>query len=186
MSAEFGSRIQALVEGSGLERRKAALLLHSLSEADRAWMLTRLGPSQRAALQPLLAELRSLRVPGQPELVRTQILERSREVGRQSLTSIAASRVRQLLACEPAGFVAQALKVGPSSWSDDFQLRVVGKGVDDPHEPLPCGRAAAIEEVLARRLRSVPGDDGGRPAAPSPQRPVTWFTRLLQLMRRSA
>lgn len=52
------------------EVRRAALTLHALAPADRAWMLDRLNPSQRSLLQELLAELESLGIPQDVALIR--------------------------------------------------------------------------------------------------------------------
>ena len=51
---------------SGPERfRQAALMLHSLSRRDQAWLLRRLIPATRAGLQVLLGQLRQLGIaPG--------------------------------------------------------------------------------------------------------------------------
>lgn len=45
------------------ELRRVALRLHSLHAADRAWLLKRLPASERASLQHMLRELRSLGIP---------------------------------------------------------------------------------------------------------------------------
>lgn len=63
-----------LVAEPPLPLRQAALVLHALADADRAWVLASLPEAQRGLLQPLLAELHQLGIPreqafldGEPE-----------------------------------------------------------------------------------------------------------------------
>ncbi|WP_116138494.1 hypothetical protein [Trinickia diaoshuihuensis] len=49
--------------------RKAALLLHTLSDADRNWMFEQLPAQQRRRLLDLVDELRELGIPGSPALL---------------------------------------------------------------------------------------------------------------------
>lgn len=51
-------------------RRHAALMVHGMAEADRSWLLSRLAPAEREALQPLLEELQDLGIPRDPTLAR--------------------------------------------------------------------------------------------------------------------
>lgn len=55
--------------------RRAALALHALSPADRAWVFERLGEPQRVVLQPLLAELAELGIPPDLQLVRQALAQ---------------------------------------------------------------------------------------------------------------
>ncbi len=48
------------------QARRAALVLHAMAPADRAWVLERMEPSQRDALQVLLSELQALGIPPDP------------------------------------------------------------------------------------------------------------------------
>ncbi|BFO56024.1 MULTISPECIES: hypothetical protein [Comamonadaceae] len=48
------------------QARHAALVLHAMAPADRAWVLERMAPSQRDALQALLSELQALGIPPDP------------------------------------------------------------------------------------------------------------------------
>ncbi|MFD1836904.1 hypothetical protein [Paracidovorax cattleyae] len=48
------------------QARRAALVLHGMAPADRAWVLERMAPSQRDALQALLSELQALGIPPDP------------------------------------------------------------------------------------------------------------------------
>lgn len=49
--------------------RSAALLLHALAVSDREWVLRKLEPSDRARLDPMLAELHQMGVPADPAIV---------------------------------------------------------------------------------------------------------------------
>lgn len=49
--------------------RQAALLMHTLGDADRRWMLSQLGPAARTEAEQLLAELATLGVPADPVLL---------------------------------------------------------------------------------------------------------------------
>ncbi|MGM9485059.1 hypothetical protein ACS5PN_27970 [Roseateles sp. NT4] len=56
---------------SGL--RRAALALHALSAEDRAWLLQRLSPAQREALDALLVELKELGIPPDQGVIRAAL-----------------------------------------------------------------------------------------------------------------
>lgn len=49
--------------------RQAALLMHTLADADRRWMLGQLDPAARAEAEQLLVELATLGVPTDPALL---------------------------------------------------------------------------------------------------------------------
>ncbi len=50
--------------------RRAALTVHALPPAEREWLLAQLGDGHRTRLQALLAELASLGIPQDPQVVR--------------------------------------------------------------------------------------------------------------------
>lgn len=54
--------------------RRAALTLHALSVADRAWLMRQLSPGQRATMASLLAELDSLGIPRDAALVQEALV----------------------------------------------------------------------------------------------------------------
>ena len=190
MSAEFGSRLQALVEGPALEGRKAALLLHSLAEQDRKWMLDRLDPRQKTEIEPLLAELRSLEVPVQPDLVRTLVRDAAAGTApSQRLAGVSPGAVHDLLSAEPARFVAQALQLGPASWSADPRARVLRRGAGESPDGLPAALASALQEELAQRLHALQTQAAARQPSPGTHafhRTETWWVRLWRKMRRPA
>lgn len=55
--------------------RRAALTLHALDQADRAWLLERLPAQSREVLGELLGELRELRIPRDDEVIRAALSE---------------------------------------------------------------------------------------------------------------
>lgn len=73
--------------------RRAALTLHALHTADRAWMLKQLTPDARKALQRLLAELDSLRLPRDAEVIRAALQATQGEAALPARTARALCRV---------------------------------------------------------------------------------------------
>lgn len=53
--------------------RRAALALHALSVEDRKWLMQRLSPTQREALDALLVELKELGIPPDEGVVRAAL-----------------------------------------------------------------------------------------------------------------
>ncbi|OWQ46385.1 hypothetical protein CDL60_12935 [Roseateles noduli] len=60
--------------------RQAALLMHTLGEADRRWMLGQLDPAARAEAEQLLVELATLGVPSDPALLDAVLTRATRNV----------------------------------------------------------------------------------------------------------
>lgn len=78
--------------------RRAALTLHALHAADRAWLLKQLAPDARNALQRLLDELNRLRLPRDRELIRAA-LQASK--GDAALAADAARALGRVLTDQP-------------------------------------------------------------------------------------
>lgn len=55
-----------------------ALTLHGLAASDRQWLLDRLAAPQRDAVRDMLAELKALGIPPDPELIRGALSEASK------------------------------------------------------------------------------------------------------------
>lgn len=81
--------------------RRAALTVHALPPMERDWLLAQLGDAYRASLQDLLAELASLGIPQDPQLVR-QALAVVAPVNASSGNSFDAQALCQALAAEPS------------------------------------------------------------------------------------
>lgn len=63
MDADFASHLDDQARRQAPAVRRAALMLHGLADVDRRWLLERLAPAQRQAVEPLLAELAGLGIP---------------------------------------------------------------------------------------------------------------------------
>ena len=108
--------------------RQAALLLHTLVETDRRWMLARLPASARSEAEHLLAELATLGVPTDPRLL-DQVLTGSARAPvpaaspRQRLDTATAVEVADLLQGVPRGAGGARAAAG-----GDAGVRAVGGG----------------------------------------------------------
>lgn len=141
--------------------RRAALAMHALREGDRAWILAQLPTAQRAQLEGLLAELKSLAIPASPALVEEMLAAAPVEAAKSSpaapktqphtwtsqLDAIArldAAQVARLVHDEPAGLIAQLLNVQHWPWQEALleQLGVVKRR-----------RVEEVLDTLRRRLR---------------------------------
>lgn len=167
--------------------RQVALMLHGLADADRAWLLGRLGPARVEVLEPLLAELRELGIPADPALA-AQALEpvaAHDDAELRSVTqTIGASTLPQLqlaLADEAQGVIAAVLTAGNWPWQDAFlaaQEPAKARAIKDLMRSHPGG--AALHRSLVRALSERLGGKQVAPAAPVPS--WTRFVRRLGSM----
>lgn len=139
--------------------RRAALLLHAMSDADRGWLLANLPDSQRAELGALLEELAQMQIApdqallqqaiGKPQAPQFQARPatpvRPRHLSdRDFLMQLTGTQVRALaaaLASEPALLVARCLQIQPWPW----------------HEPLLAQFHAAYRRQVQELLGAPPG-----------------------------
>ena len=145
--------------------RQVALMLHGLAEADRAWLLGRLGPAQLEVLEPLLAELRELGIPADPALT-AQALEpmaAQDDSEMRSITqTIAACNLPQLqlvLADEPQGLIAAVLTAWNWPWQDAFlaaQEPAKARAIKDLMRS-PSGGAALHRSLLGALSQRLGG-----------------------------
>ena len=98
--------------------RRAALTLHVLEASDRDWVLRRLDPRQQSAIEDHLAELHSLGVVADAQLINTALAgaERASSAWRAVLSRQDAGEMHRLLRGEPASLVARVLAHGPWTW----------------------------------------------------------------------
>ena len=103
--------------------REAALALHALEPTDRAWLVERLTPPQRRAVEPLLDELAELGIPADSRLVDEALRHSARNAVRsphQRIAALQPPQAAQLLSEEPAHFVACVLGLSAWPWAAGF------------------------------------------------------------------
>lgn len=158
-----------------MSTRHAALLLHALSEADRAWLWERLSDSQRNALQPLLLELGELGIARDPALVRQVLARAPGAAVREALSPIdeldrlPAVRVAALLAQEPRAFVLQLISLRQWRWGDEIVRSMALPAVDRPGAASGERFVWHAAKLIVERARVVsaqdaPQADRARPA----------------------
>lgn len=179
---------QAVAPAAGqTAQRSAALLLHGMSEADRAWAWEQLGEPQRATLAPLLQELRELGVPRDQALVSELIAEvppqaAPARTARERVAAADAVQVAQLLCPEPALLARRLLALGPWPWQSQVLMALRAQH-GEALEPMSDERvvpAPALDEALLERMAERLPD--AMPAATSPGAP--WWQRLLRELPR--
>ena len=107
--------------------RKAAMLLHSMTEVDRRWMLARLEPVQRSRLGDLLDELRALDFPVDAALVRASLEPAAPgDVAPRGkgLAGWSAEHAAEVLLPEPDDLVALVLCAGEWPWAPELRTRL--------------------------------------------------------------
>ncbi len=102
--------------------RKAAMLLHSMAEADRRWMLERLDSLQRPRLEALLAELTALAFPVDAELVRESLAGGAAKAATPTprpvdLGGWSVDDAARVLLPEPDDLIALVLRAGEWAWA---------------------------------------------------------------------
>jgi len=153
--------------------RQVALMLHGLADADRTWLLGRLGPAQVDVLEPLLAELRELGIPADPALA-AQALEPVAARGDAEMHSItqtigacALPQLQLALADEPQGVIAAVLMAGNWPWQDAFLAAQEPAKARAIKELMQSHRGgAALHRALLRSLAERLGGKRAIPAAP--------------------
>lgn len=124
--------------------RKAALLLHSMAEADRHWMLSQVPPVQRRRLDALLAELQALAFPTDEALLREALQAAAApepQATARGPSSWTAEQAARILAPEPDALIAVVLSAGSWHWEPAL-LRKIGE--------FRAGMVAAARDDLAR------------------------------------
>lgn len=116
--------------------RQAALLLHSLADVDRQWVLSALAVEQQIALRSLLQELHDLGIPDDKQLV-ASLLPKPRATGKldtashtqlggtggeapdlKELNPKEIQALARLLNRESPGFVAKVLHLREWAWTE--------------------------------------------------------------------
>ena len=188
MSASFTAALQRRTDRTG--PRHAALLLHALDERDRQWLMASLTPPERAAVDPLLAELRDLGVrPGDAGTWVGGLVSGAAEPAaeapphRTSGTAFVLEALAGVLRTEPPSLVAAACRMQDatlrSALADRIPLSTPARFGSASSEGLP----PRLADSLARHLQArVEAHAGARPDAPAVQRSLR--QRLLALWLR--
>jgi len=151
-------------EHSGL--RRAALALHAMEYDDQAWLLTQLPADHRPVLKKMLADLATLGLPRDRNLVEDLLrvsspqrkagASRGRAVAEQSLQQLRAAPAADLallLEHEPPGLAAHAVALLPlAARSPVLEL-------------LSAPKRRRVQEILGRTYAEAP-PDGAVEAAP--------------------
>lgn len=183
------------------EARRAALLLHTVSTDDRAWLLERLDVSDRARLQGLVDELRAIGIPPAPELLEelgpTVVAgARGDAVVPSGLRHADPVALASVFAAEPAELIARVIAQGPWPWTGALLARMGAsqrQQVLDRVAVLPTADGRAPSGLDARLLALVEARLAQRHAETLSTRPATaaadarstggWLQRWLKFAR---
>jgi hypothetical protein len=138
--------------------RRAALMLSSLGNADRDWILGRLQAEEQTELRVLLEELRGLGLAPSASLVKELALSRPAAEPAPASVAVSAATAFAVLAREPDWLIALVLRLRPWPWRESF-LRLLGtEWRMRVRESLPSGEARPklVQTLLAaveRRLQ---------------------------------
>lgn len=193
--------LTGVAAGAGDDVRKAALLLYTLSAADRDWMLARLPTEHRRQLLDLVDELRELGIP--PSHVLLDAVKDDSVAGRSSASRQAGdswdgwcaeidcaspSAVWPILRTEPEQLIARVLSLHDWSWASgmaqwlDPMRRMTVRVLLERSMAAKCDDASALNVYLlaelVERIRALPPEIrlSGLPVARSKpaRRRVRW------------
>lgn len=169
--------------------RQFALRLHSLSAADREWILSRLAPDARERLAPLLEELVALGLRVDPQML-AEIAEKSRNITAATgnhaqsyqddlklLNRANPQWVATVLAEEPAALrncidaaCHWAWRAADGGANAETDIRVRARA--NPHHLGPTQRVRqTLIAELAKKMRADHRRQGATPGASSPFAP---------------
>jgi hypothetical protein len=133
--------------------QRAALSLHAMCDADRAWVLQALPASQQQVLRPVLDELQALGIPQDARLF-DGIVQRPRSTAaaQPAFAEGEADAISELLRAEPPRVTAALLAPADLPW---LTARVAGQPVQRSATSAPALQAAVRVEM--RRLLDAQG-----------------------------
>ncbi len=155
MQADFLER-ESDAGAPGAPLRKAAMLLHSMAESDRRWMLARVDPAQRLRLDSLLAELVALEFPADADLVRESLATGARKAAAPAsrpmdLTGWSADEAARMLLPEPDDLIALLLRAGDWNWTNALRVRLGADRV----RAVDASRYSTAEQVSAALIEAA-------------------------------
>lgn len=159
--------------------RQAALTVHALPDADRAWLLQSLSPLQRETLRPLLAELEELGIPRDPGLLpsihREAAHRRAMAAWPESLDAAGIAALSRVLEREPAGVTRMLLAIHPWDWVDELPATLRQRALTLKSE---ASLAPALRESLIHALQEqVQKELGREPVATMASAPMSRWQR---------
>lgn len=172
--------------------RQAALTLHALTAGDRGRVWSRLDPDKRAALEPLLAELRDLGIPSGQPWVKAATQHDAHEAAEapdlgqltRDVRRLRADAVLLAMSAQSLDTVACVLAWQPWPWRDTVlrdwspeSRHSLSQRVQEKMQT-PVASHFAMSVLLGALLREVRAKSIVQVAAPAHRR--TWFNRLLQ------
>lgn len=150
---------------AGDSLRRAALTLHALAEADRAWVLAGLSAPQRQVLDPLLGELRALGIP-QDRSALAAVAPNGAITEFATLDGEGVAALAGVLEPEPLELTRILLAIHPWSWRAELLHRLPPQR-RAALESLPAGSsvaapklAASALDLLAARVRACRASGG--------------------------
>lgn len=122
----FGAQIASDTLSHPADRR-AALAVHAMDPTDRDWLLAQLSRHERAALEPLLAELGAMGLPAGAWLgsllsIQHHAVEEATLV--HQVEGLEGAVVAAILATEPDRLAAHVIGLCPWPWRDDVLTRI--------------------------------------------------------------
>jgi hypothetical protein len=129
--------------------RQAALLLHDLAPADRAWLLQQLDVADAAALQVLLQELQTLDFPAEHGLL-AQLALPAEACASVALAQVPAAHMLELLDGAGNGLLAAVLAVEHWPWEAELLAQLAPAR----REALLARARPALAPAVAAALRA--------------------------------
>ena len=154
--------------------RKAAMLLHSMAQPDRRWMLERVDAAQRARLEALLEELRALEFPIDAALVRESLGSDTTAaiapvVPTMDLSNWSADEALEVLQPEPDDLIALLLRAGDWPWAGELRTHLGAerlRAVDASRYSLASEVSSVLLDAAVRIAQSRVATLRERSAAP--------------------
>lgn len=176
--------------------RQSALLLHSVGEADRAWVLQRLEPEQRADLGGYLQELTELGLPADPFLVDSLLQQRDIETPPENqdvpvlpwhtLRTASGPQMLHLLRTEPSWLIGTILSIEAWPWREAIFVGLDTSRRDRVRSAMRETVSARLATSLCTELEarvSVAQAEGGLHSSGVFQREAGLGSRLIEKVR---